>query len=358
MRESVKKQLIPIIFFIGLCLLFILLDFGFRVELSSSLSMGADFYAVSSVPILPSFLSIIILIPLGWWLFFKRDNSDLKPYEKEKFGKIMRISLFLYLIIMIFRQIILFYYKLPLEKTPLIFLITLQIVITEGYYLKDFGIHRKHFWRNIFMAISLFLLGLIILLAEELLIFSIISPEIILPLIEYFSTVEIFWLAMLAFIFQLFCVGISEELFFRGYLFGKLDKSIGFLKSAILSSVIFAFFHLSWYLFPYYPFVDIPGLFYRLAYTGLFGFIMCFIYKHSGSLVGPILLHGIFNTVGSAFSFAGEMTTINFIFASYTMFQWTVLIILEIVIVGISFVLILKYLKKYIRLFGIKKEEI
>lgn len=257
---------------------------------------------------------------------------------------------------MIFRQIVLFYYHLPFEKTPLIYLITFQIVLVEGFYLKDFCLHRQNFWKNIFMSISLFLLAIVILLGEELLIFLIVSPEIISPLFEYISTISIFWLAAVAFIFQLLCVGISEELFFRGYLFGKLDKSIGFLKSAILSSIIFAFFHLSWYLFPYYPFIDIPGLIYRLAYTGLFGFVMCFIYKYSRSLIGPILLHGIFNTVGSAISLTGDLTTIESIFSTYTYFQWGLLIVLEIIIVGLSAILILKYLKKYIKLFGITGE--
>jgi len=346
-------KFIPYIFFISLCIIFILLDLDLRVEIGTTVSMGASYYKVNSVPILPSILSIIFLIPLGWWLFFKRDNSNLMEYEKESVLNIFKKIIILYLVIMIFRQIILFYYHLPFEKTPIIFLITLQIVLNEKYKLKDFGLHKKNLFKNIILGIFLIIFAIIVLILIEMLIFWFIIPDIFPLLFEMASSISINWLAMIAIIFQIFCVGISEELFFRGYLFGKLDKNIKFLKASIISSIFFGFFHISWYIIPVYPFIDTNGLLFRICWTGIFGFFMCFIYKHNNSLVGPILIHGILNTIGSSFNIGNDFVNLyNFLF-SIDFTRFILLIILEVIFILLILILFFYYFPKAVRKFKI-----
>ncbi len=74
---------------------------------------------------------------------------------------------------------------------------------------------------------------------------------------------------------------ISEEIIFRGYLFGVARKYVGFWPAALVVSLLFAAFHL-----------HLPAL------PGLFLLAMAFtlIYERAGSLWAPILMHAAFNS--------------------------------------------------------------
>lgn len=75
---------------------------------------------------------------------------------------------------------------------------------------------------------------------------------------------------------------IVEEIFFRGFIFSVLNKRIGLLAAAIMSGILFGAIHFS------------------LAQTvilSFFGIVQCYLYHRTGSIVFPILLHFIFNTL-------------------------------------------------------------
>jgi membrane protease YdiL (CAAX protease family) len=72
-----------------------------------------------------------------------------------------------------------------------------------------------------------------------------------------------------------------EEFLFRGLLFGVFLRRFSFWPSAVLSSIIFAAFHLS--SFPE-TLILIWG-----------GLVLCWVYQRSGSLLPGILVHSIFN---------------------------------------------------------------
>ena len=76
---------------------------------------------------------------------------------------------------------------------------------------------------------------------------------------------------------------LSEELIFRGYLYGVLRQYIGVLGSTLVTSTLFAGIHQYIAIF--------PGLF--LLAVGL----SCF-YERTGCLLVPILMHSLFNFVG------------------------------------------------------------
>jgi len=73
---------------------------------------------------------------------------------------------------------------------------------------------------------------------------------------------------------------LSEEVFFRGFLFAGLRQRHGWVAALLLSSAIFAVFHLQ-------PAALIP--------TFLLGCVLVFIYQMSGSLWPGILLHFFIN---------------------------------------------------------------
>lgn len=80
---------------------------------------------------------------------------------------------------------------------------------------------------------------------------------------------------------------VSEELFFRGMVFGGLRGRMAFLPAALLSAAFFGSLHL-----PTGP-NTVPPLI-------LFGFLLAWVYERSGSLWPAIVLHLINNSLALA----------------------------------------------------------
>ena len=81
---------------------------------------------------------------------------------------------------------------------------------------------------------------------------------------------------------------ISEELFFRGFLFGGLRGKLSFWPAALISGVFFGSIHLlggSWEIIP------------PLA---AFGVLLAWLYERTGSIWPPILMHALQNGIAFA----------------------------------------------------------
>jgi len=80
---------------------------------------------------------------------------------------------------------------------------------------------------------------------------------------------------------------LTEEIIFRGYLYGVFRKYVGRLYGMLIVSALFAAFH-----------VHLPAL------AGLFLLAMAlnFVYERTGSLWAPILMHSAFNTTSLLFA--------------------------------------------------------
>ncbi|MHA1298534.1 MAG: lysostaphin resistance A-like protein [Candidatus Helarchaeota archaeon] len=296
-----KKELVAISIFIGL-IIFFLFDFEWVIPLDSPVNIGTT--PVTSIPILPVLMSFFLLIPLYWWAYHK--PHDLEHFQTEELKSIMKVFLLIFTIIMVFRTIVLLRYGLPLEKTPMIFFIGLQILYVECYYLSDFGYHMDRIWRNIvFTFILLGIIGglLIGILGGIVLILSfvgIIDLNVLLGV-----SISINWYVMASFPFQLICVAVSEELLFRGYFYTKLRATnLGYMKSILISSIFFGLFHVCWYISPFDPwFISDPEqMVFHVGYTFIFGICMCIIFERTKSLVAPLIIHGLGNSVGGAVS--------------------------------------------------------
>lgn len=79
---------------------------------------------------------------------------------------------------------------------------------------------------------------------------------------------------------------LSEEIFFRGFVYGGLRRTLPVWPAVIISGAIFGPFHFTG--------VDSLGVVPQLA---VFGAILAWLYEKTGSLWPPILLHGINNTL-------------------------------------------------------------
>lgn len=89
---------------------------------------------------------------------------------------------------------------------------------------------------------------------------------------------------------------IFEELLFRGYLFGRLRKYVGFWVTTLVTSIAFGFVHGQWNV----------GL-----DTFVLSFFLCFLREHTGSLWAPMILHATKNGLAYFFLFIAPLIGIN-----------------------------------------------
>jgi len=81
---------------------------------------------------------------------------------------------------------------------------------------------------------------------------------------------------------------ISEEIFFRGFMFGGLRRRLSFPVAALISAAIFGLFH--------YTGPSSLGVLPQLAFLGL---ALCWVYEETGSIYPTIAIH----VLNNAFAF-------------------------------------------------------
>ncbi len=117
-------------------------------------------------------------------------------------------------------------------------------------------------------------------------IYSVVSPGIGEP----FSV-------LLCFFFVVLWAGIGEELFYRGYAYGRLRRWHGIIGANLLSSVLFGVRHVAQLFYLGSPFPVISGLVY-FAFSSVAGSMLAYLYERSGSLWLPIIVHSSINLIG------------------------------------------------------------
>lgn len=78
---------------------------------------------------------------------------------------------------------------------------------------------------------------------------------------------------------------ISEEMFFRGFMYGGLRRSLSIWPAALISAAVWGSLHLG---------AGNIGVAVQLA---VFGVILAWLYERSGTLWAPVLAHAINNTI-------------------------------------------------------------
>jgi len=101
---------------------------------------------------------------------------------------------------------------------------------------------------------------------------------------------------IMAFIGLVILPPIFEEILFRGYLFGRIRRYIGFFGTALVTSITFGLVHGQWNVG-----VD----------TFVLSLFLCFLREYTGSLWAPMLLHGLKNGLAYFFLFIGPLIGIN-----------------------------------------------
>lgn len=151
-----------------------------------------------------------------------------------------------------------------------------------NFSVKGFKFAFSKYWWILFLPI-IFLIFIIILL--------ILVPEMINP-----NIIKTFFPLLITCL----CVGVFEEVLFRGFIFNtflfKLGKDYkGLLLSAVWSSFIFGIMHVFSSLFngDLLNFIALFTIIGKILQTGVLGFVFAVLYIKTQNIWVPIVFHGL-----------------------------------------------------------------
>jgi membrane protease YdiL (CAAX protease family) len=286
--KSKLIKILPSVLYVGLCTLIFLLDFNIWIKGSVEYPR---FY------IMPIVFSLILLILLIFLIKYVKSRKELIGLAQDVSYNNTWILFIVYLAIIWFpRQFMIWKFGVTFEKIPILYLIVTQIVLLNGIYLTEFGLKREKLIKNIILGCLIALIDISIMTVINLLIPIIVSGPGVLSNLEPFDIIQ-----FITFPWQLIAVGISEELFFRGYFFTKFRRSgKSFWHSAVVTSFIFMIFHIPWLITIDFTFnLYLPYIIWRVINTFPFGLICCALYEKTNSLIAPIVYHGFSNSLST-----------------------------------------------------------
>ncbi|MFW9902488.1 MAG: lysostaphin resistance A-like protein [Candidatus Thorarchaeota archaeon] len=281
-------KILPSILYVGLCTFILLLDFNIWIEGS------AEYPKFYIMPIVYSLIFLVILIFLIKYIRSKKELSELPSEISYNKTWILFIA---YLAVIWFpRQFMIWKFGVTFEKIPILYLIVTQIVLLEGIFLTEFGLKREQLVKNVILGCIIALIDISMMTIINILIPVIIQGPTVLSSLETFDITQ-----FITFPWQLIAVGISEELFFRGYFFTKFRKSgKSFWHSAVITSFVFMIFHIPWLITIDFELrLYIPYVIWRVINIFPFGLVCCALYEKTTSLTAPIIYHGFSNSLST-----------------------------------------------------------
>jgi len=154
---------------------------------------------------------------------------------------------------------------------------------------KEIGLHRLPTWLDILWAPA----GAVAYIILTTLLTA--AATVALPFINYtqtqdtgFAQIATQYEYILAFISLVVIAPVAEEILFRGYLFGKLQKYVPIWGSVLITSLLFAIVHFQWNVS-----LDVFAL----------SLVLCMLRVVSDSLWPSILLHMLKNGIAFYFLF-------------------------------------------------------
>jgi len=234
---------------------------------------------------IPTLLSVLLLIPIYVW---HRNYEEKAKLSKEINGRDKDTVLFwiftLFILALSIRIPSVLLFGNPYEKTPLIYLVILTIIINEKTDVLAFGFKTKNIGKSLFYGLAFFaVLDVLMLLILYLLIYVFTNQT---PVVSYYVTTF-----LLTMPFQTLLVGVSEEGLFRGYIQTHLRKFY-VSKSILLQAFLFGVWHFVWNLSPFDP----SGMAQYVASTFFIGLMFGYFYSKTRNLAPLVFAHGFWNS--------------------------------------------------------------
>jgi hypothetical protein len=163
--------------------------------------------------------------------------------------------------------------------------VILTVVLIEKTDVSAFGLKTKRMDRALLFGLAYFAL------------FSFL-PGLILNLLTYLFLNQLmiqsydFSSFLLVMPFMV-CVGISEEILFRGYMQTHLERFYSPRRANLFQGLLFGFWHIVWY-------VSTPDILYMAGYvttTFVIGLFYGYLYSKARNIVPLIVAHGLHNSL-------------------------------------------------------------
>jgi len=240
--------------------------------------------SITSIPVL---LSVLLVIPIYVWC---KTSCKKTEFSKETDGRnkstVLSWIFALFILALSVRIPSVLLFGMPYEKTPLIYLTILTILVIEKADVSAFGFKTRNIQKSLlFGFLFFFILDGLASLGFYLLIYFFTGQ---VPVQSY--NILPFLLTMP---FMTLCVGISEEGLFRGYMQTHLEKFYTSKQAMVIQAILFGVWHFVWGLNPFDPV-------YMLSYVGftfLVGLLFGYFYSKTRNLTPLVFAHGLIDSV-------------------------------------------------------------
>ncbi len=243
-----------------------------------------DNESVTSVPVL---LSVLLVIPVYMWCKSYCEKTELSKELDGRNKDIVLLWIFaLFILALSVRVPSVLSFGMAYEKTPLIYLIILTVLVIERTDVSSFGFKIGNLGRSLLFGFFFFvILDGLALLFSYLMIY-VLTGQILVQSYNFLPF-------LLTMPFMTLCVGISEEGLFRGYMQTHLEKLYTFKRAILFQAILFGVWHFVWNLSPFQP---LHMIFY-VGYTFLIGLLFGYFYSKTRNLTPLVFAHGLFNSV-------------------------------------------------------------
>jgi len=319
LTSAVRKTLLV---YFAVAVIIFLSGYFFRAENES----------ITSIPVL---LSVLLVIPIYIWC---KTSCEKRGFPKETNGRdkntVLSWIFALFILALSVRIPSVLLFGMPYEKTPLICLTILTILIIEKTDVSAFGFKTRNIRKSLlFGFLFFFILDGLASLGFYLLIYIFTSQ---IP-VQYYNVLPF----ILTMPFMTLCVGISEEGLFRGYIQTHLEKFYTSKQAILIQAILFGVWHFIWGLNPFDPV-------YMLSYVGftfLVGLLFGYFYSKTRNLAPLVFAHGLFNSVPAGIvENQSAFDAFQTISPSYQGITW----ILPYIVSAMLTLLFIKYLVKEI----------
>ncbi len=239
------------------------------------------------ITFIPVFLSVALLLPIYFWQKNYRKKTELPTSTSRKDKGTMLFWIFaLFALALSVRIPSVLLFGEPYEKTPLIYLLIIAILVIEKTDLSTFGFKTKNLGKSLGYGLLFFgILGGFAIAFAYALIYAFTSQ---MPIQHYDALAS-----LLVMPFMILCVGISEEGLFRGYMQTHLEKFYTSKQAIVFQAILFGIWHFVWNLHPFDPF----GMIQYVITTFFIGLLFGYFYSKTRNLVPLVFAHGLWNSV-------------------------------------------------------------
>jgi uncharacterized protein len=155
---------------------------------------------------------------------------------------------------------------------------------TSRRWAWDLGLRRVRIGRSLLIAVAVFVAFIAFYLAWRQVLDISEEDDLAQELGAHDSAVNLVLVTVLVCL----VAPIAEELFFRGLLFGALRGALGWIAAAVVTGIVFGIIHAGG--------TDVVFL----VPLGVLGFLLCVLYRRTGSLLPGMGVHAFNNALALA----------------------------------------------------------